>query len=174
VSVKTQNKIADKSRLLRVITSDKMKTLIIYVSRHHGNTEKIAHVMANELNAKLVKVNDADVRTVADYDLIGFGSGIYWFKHDKMLLDLVRSLPPLTNKRAFIFSTSGLNAVRVFNRRLRRELKGKGFNVIGEFSCEGFDTVGPLQLIGGLHKGRPNNEDLKAATGFAKELMDKV
>lgn len=45
------------------------------------NTEKIAKVMAEALNAKLVKVEDIQPEELADYDLIGFGSGIYGYKH---------------------------------------------------------------------------------------------
>ena len=41
------------------------------------STEKIAKAMAETMNAKLVKVEDAQAEDLADYDLIGFGSGIY-------------------------------------------------------------------------------------------------
>ncbi len=85
-----------------------MKTLIIYQSIHHDNTEKIAKVMANVLEAKLVKPQELDISTVAEYDLIGFGSGIYWGKHHKSLLNMVDKLPSQKNKKAFIFSTSGV------------------------------------------------------------------
>jgi flavodoxin len=36
-----------------------MKTLIIYKSYHHLSTEKIVKAMAESMNAKLVKVDDA-------------------------------------------------------------------------------------------------------------------
>ena len=55
----------------------KMKTLIICVSIHHGNTEKIAKAMAEVLNAKLVKPNEVNINELAKYYSIGFGSGIY-------------------------------------------------------------------------------------------------
>lgn len=153
-----------------------MNTLIIYSSRHHKNTEKIARTMASALNAQLVNLKEADTPALADYDLIGLGSGIYWGKHDRRILDLVDNLPLQNNKKAFVFSTSGLNESRVlnnFNRRLKRKLREKGFTIIGAFSCRGFDTVGPLILIGGLNKGRPNENDLEAAADFAKGLQTK-
>lgn len=102
------------------------------------------------------------------------GSGIYWGKHDKRLLDLADNLPLLNDKKAFIFSTSGLRAGRVFNRKLKRKLREKGLSIIGEFSCRGFDTAGALRLIGGLHKGRPDEKDLEAAAKFAEGLQDKI
>jgi len=127
-------------------------------------------------NAELVNLNEEDTPALADYDLIGFGSGIYWGRHDKRLLDLVGTLPLVNNKRAFIFSTSGIREGRVlnnFNRRLKRELLEKEFIITGDFSCRGFDTIGPLILIGGIHKGRPNENDLEAAADFAKGLHAK-
>jgi flavodoxin len=53
-------------------------------------------------------------------------------------------------------------------------LQSKGFEVIGEFNCAGFDTVGPLRIIGGINKGRPNDEDLTQAEAFAKNLKGKI
>jgi flavodoxin len=117
-----------------------------------------------------VNLNETDIPDLADYDLIGFGSGIYWGKHDRKLLDLVSGLPRVNGKKAFIFSTSGLRAGRVFNRRLRRNLLERDFDIIGAFSCRGFDTVWPLRLVGGVNKGRPNATDLEAAASFARAL----
>jgi len=57
-----------------------MNSLIIYQSIHHNNTEKIAQIMAKELNADLVKINQVKDLDVSGYDLIGFGSGIYFGK----------------------------------------------------------------------------------------------
>jgi len=50
----------------------------------------------------------------------------------------------------------------------------KGFDVIKEFSCKGFDTVGPFKFIGGISKGRPNEKDLENAKNFARSLKDKI
>ena len=52
--------------------------MIIYVSVHHGNTAKIAQIMAEVLNAKLVKPNQVNIDELLNYELIGFGSGIYF------------------------------------------------------------------------------------------------
>ena len=85
-----------------------MKTLIVYTSVHHQNTEKVAKVMAEELNGRpYLRSKTCNPDTLAAYDLIGFGSGIYFGKHHKTLLRFVESLPPVTKKRAFVFSTSG-------------------------------------------------------------------
>ena len=145
-----------------------MKTLIIYKSIHHMNTEKVAKVMAEVLGARLAQPEEVDPASLADYDLIGFGSGIYAGKHDKALLNLVSTLLP-QNKAAFVFSTSGTGGNQ--HKVLLEALRQKGFTIKGEFACAGFDTFGPLKLICGIKKGRPNAKDLDNARAFAKSLM---
>ena len=152
-----------------------MKALIIYISVHHGNTEKVAKVMANILDATLLQVKQADANMLEQYDLIGFGSGIYFGKHHESLLDFVDKLPVLTNKKAFIFSTSGLKKipfVHDFDKPLRKKLQRKGFDIIGEFSCRGLDTYRATKLVGGVNKGRPNADDLRQAEDFASGLKN--
>lgn len=150
-----------------------MKTLIIYKSVHHGNTEKIAKVIANALEAELMDLKDVGTDIVEEYDLIGFGSGIYYSKPHKKLMEFVNELNNVENKKSFVFSTSGRKKAE-FNDLLKSELSKKGFEVIGEFNCKGFDTVGPLRFIGGINKGRPNEEDFKNAEKFAVDLKEKV
>jgi len=146
-----------------------MKNLIVYESIHHGNTEKIGKAMAEYLNADLIKTNDINVNTLKDYDLIGFGSGIYNGKLHKNVLDLIEKSPTLSNKKAFVFSTSGQGKVK-YNNTIEQKLKEKGFEVVGSFACKGYDTFGPFKLIGGIAKGRPNENDIKKAKEFAEKL----
>jgi flavodoxin len=150
-----------------------MKTLIISVSIHHKNTEKVAKVMAVELAADLLSLDQVQSRSLAEYDLIGFGSGIYFMKHHKTLLQFVETLPAEIGRRAFIFSTSGAGGIRK-HAALREKLVYRGFSIVGEFSCKGWDTFGLLKLIGGMNKGRPNAEDLEGARVFARGLKNKM
>lgn len=120
-----------------------MKTLIICISMHHGNTEKIAKEIAGVLDAKLSRPGEVDVSNLSEYDLIGFGSGIYFQRHHKALLNLVDKLPEAENKKAFIFSTSAVRKMRLFNdfdKPLKEKLLEKDFDIIGEFSCRGSNT----------------------------------
>ena len=151
-----------------------MKTLLIYVSIHHGNTEKIAKAMANVLEAKLMKPLELDINDVTKYDLIGFGSGIYDGEHHKTLLNFADKLAQLQNKKAFIFSTKGIGPVRLYHKSLRNKLLERNFDVIDEFSCRGFLTEGPFKIIGGINKGRPNEQDLEKAKKFAEILKGKL
>lgn len=147
-----------------------MRTLVIYTSIHHGNTKKIAERIASVLKAELSKTEEVTDDILGGYDLIGFGSGIYGFRHHKGLLDLADRLPEQKNKKAFIFSTSGSWAGTKFHKALSKKLLDKGFEIIGEFSCKGFDTFGPLKFIGGMNEGRPNEKDLEDAEEFARGL----
>jgi flavodoxin len=126
------------------------------------------------IEAKLVKPQEVNVDTIADYDLIGFGSGIYVGKHHKSILKLVDRIPFQKNKKSFIFSTSGMKEGGIFNRfnkPLKEKLSEKGFRIMGEFSCRGYDTFGPFKVVGGVNKGRPNDQDLKKAEDFAAEMQ---
>lgn len=147
-----------------------MKTLIIYASIHNGNTEKIAIAISKTLDAKLIKPNEIETNKLSEYDLIGFGSGIYFGKHHKSLLDFVSKLQSQNNKKAFIFSTRGIFPMSACHKILKRQLLRKEFNVIGEFSCKGFDDYGPFKLIGGINKNKPDEKDLDNAKKFAIEL----
>lgn len=151
-----------------------MKILIVYQSVHHGNTKKVAEAMAKVLKAKLAK--PSEVKNVAQYDVIGFGSGIYFWRHHISLLRFVDKLPQLQNKKAFIFSTAGLKAYgfTLMHHALKKRLLAKGFKILGEYTCLGYDSYGMLKYISGLNKGRPNQKDIKKAKYFARELKKKV
>jgi flavodoxin len=147
-----------------------MAAIIICESVHHKNTEKVALAMAEVLGARVVKPGAIPPKEVVKHSLIGFGSGIYMAKHHKALLALVDRLPAV-HRKAFIFSTCGLPLMNgVWHRALRKKLDKKGFEIVGEFSCPGFDTVGPFAAVGGVNKRHPNEEDLAKAREFARGL----
>lgn len=153
-----------------------LNTIIIYISIHHGNTEKIAKAMAEPLKATLVKPHKVDISDLPTYHLLGFGSGIYHGKHHDSLLQLVSELPVMQGKKAFIFSTSGLRKIpffHAFHKPLRKKLRAKKFELVGDFSCRGYDTYGFLQYLGGIQKGRPNQKDITKARKFAESLKER-
>lgn len=114
---------------------------------------------------------EVDPNGLSEYDLVGFGSGISFGKHYKVLLDFAEKLPQVASKKVFIFSTSGQTGkTEGFHKLLREKLQSKGFEVAGEFNCAGFDTYGLLKIGGGIKKGHPNEDDLKEAEKFAQSL----
>ena len=164
-----------------------MKSLLILYSYHHKNTEKIANVFAKVLDAQIKTPQQINHQELQEYSLIGFGSGIYSDKHHKVLLDLADELPQVTNKKAFIFSTCGApmkfmeldkteftRYVAKNHPSLKEKLQSKGYIIVDEFSCAGFNTNNVLKRFGGINKGRPNAEDLKQAEEFAQNLKQSL
>jgi len=151
-----------------------MKSLILCVSKYYGNTRKLAEAMAPILNVQIVGTQEAKDVSLLNYDLVGFGSGIYFGKHDADLLSFVDSLP-VTKKRAFIFSSRGRNSLfeKAYHKTLKEKLVRKGFDVVGEFSCRGFsDYYRIFKLFGGVNKGHPNEKELEKARTFASNLRE--
>jgi len=150
------------------------KNLILCKSVHHHNTWKVAEAMARVLDAEIVSPEEFPYTSLDDHDIVGFGSGIYYGGVHPDLMEWVRGLPsaPLGSRKAFVFSTSGLPFLwRLWHRPLMAELYRKGFTVMGEFHCPGFDTWGPLWLTGGIHRSHPDSHDLERAIGFAHNIL---
>ncbi|WBW94958.1 flavodoxin family protein [Oceanirhabdus sp. W0125-5] len=151
------------------------KCLIIAYSYHHNNTAKIASIFSEVLNAKVKTPEQVILEELQEYDLIGFGAGIDSGKHYKPLIDLANKVPKVNQKNAFIFSTSavqGEKKVKKDHSCLRKILESKGYTILDEFSCKGFNTNSFLKFFGGMNKGRPNNEDIQNAKKFAKSLQN--
>jgi len=154
-----------------------MKALLVLFSYHHNNTEKIANVFAKVLDAQIKTPQQIIPEELQEYNLIGFGSGIYSDKHHNVLLDLADKLTQVTNRKAFIFSTCGVpreEYVVKNHSALREKLQSKGYMIVDDFSCKGFNTNSFLKLFGGINKGRPNAEDLKNAEEFAQNLKQNI
>jgi len=145
-----------------------MKTLIVYHSEHHMNTEKVAREMSGVLEATLVTPKIASGENISDYDLTGFGSGIYYGRFHDDLYAFVRSAQIPKGTRVFLFSTTGSKSYADrAHREFRSMLEERGFNVVGEYSCLGFDTALSSE---GINRGHPNEQDLKQARSFASSL----
>ena len=160
-----------------------VKSLIVVYSYHHNNTQKVAEVMAKVLDALVKSPQETSSDELKNYDLIGFGAGIDSGRHYSELLDFVEALPDVTEKKAFIFSTCGApmkfmeldkteftKYVAKNHSSLREKLHSKGYMIVDEFSCAGFNSNSFNKLFGGINKGRPNAEDLKHAEEFAQNL----
>ena len=152
---------------------------IILASAIGGSTEKIAREMASVLDARILSPGEAESTDISSDGMLGFGSGIMDQAHHKALLSFVDNLPPQSGRKAFLFSTSGVSrdfALRHHiddpHEALRRRLKEKGFAVVGEFNCAGYNANSFLKYFGGMHRGRPNAEDLARAATFARGLIN--
>ena len=153
-----------------------MKSLIVCVSISNGNTRRVADRMAEVLNAEVVEPEAVDLAALHEYDIVGFGSGIYFNAVHSRLRRLIHRLPHVDGGRAFTFFTSGGPDLPLagYSRPIRHQLASTGFDVLDSFSCRGLDTVGPLRFIGGVNKGRPDDRDLDRAAGFVLRLRERV
>jgi flavodoxin len=161
------------------------EVLIVVYSYHHGNTEKIARVFSEVLGASITTPQDIVLEEMSTYRLVGFGSGIYDGKHHDLLLDLAERLPRVDATKAFIFSTCGVPAfafgaeeiekyIENNHSPLREKLEQRGYTIVDEFCCTGFNTNSFLKLWGGINKGRPNADDLGRAKAAAQNLKSLV
>jgi flavodoxin len=150
-----------------------VNSLIVVFSYHHKNTQKVAEVMAKVLDAQVKSPQQTDLEELCQYDLVGFGAGIDSGKHYNVLVDLADKLLQVDNKNAFIFSTAGLSGDKKREKdhsTLRQKLQSKGYTIVDEFQCRGFNTNSFLKIFGGMNKDRPNAEDLKNAEEFALKM----
>jgi flavodoxin len=98
--------------------------------------------------------------------MIGFASGIYFSKFHQSILRFVEK--NLSNdKKVFLICTYGGSGNY---KSIEQILDKKHSKVIGKFGCKGYDTFGPFKLVGGIAKGHPDEEDIKNAVEFVREL----
>lgn len=149
-----------------------MKILLIIKSKHQQNTLKIAEAMAEVAPITIVELENVKNYKLSEYDIVGFGSGIYFGKHDKALIEFVKSLCD-KERYSFVISTSGSNNFSKNNRALVNLLKSKNKFVLGSFGCKGLDKFFIFKLFGGLNKTHPNEADFDAAQQFTIEVIEK-
>ena len=141
-----------------------MKTVIIYASTHHGNTKKIVDAIAQECGVEMVDAIKVHEKDLTGYDLIGFASGIFYSKfHKQVLIFASENLP--ANKNVFFIATAG-NPIDYNFHTIAEVAKEKNCKEVGRFQSKGFDTFGPFKIIGGIQKGHPDEEEMKAAVRF--------
>ena len=132
-----------------------MKTAIIYVSSHHGNTKKVLDVMAYSNDIDLLKISEAKKTDFSVYDAIGF----------KLASEI-----DLTGKKVFTVYTCGINYIN-YARGIQKTIRSQDCEFIGGFSCRGYDTYGFFEKIGGIAKNHPNEKDFRKAREFIKNNL---
>lgn len=144
--------------------------IIICESIYNDNTLKIAKAMAQTLGCYCITANEALILNFDEYQTIGLGSGIYFGKHHPKLFEVIEKLNS-SQQDVFIFSTRGNPFLGKYHKPLKDALSKKNKNIVGEFSVRGYDETGPWVIIGGGHRGKPDEKDLKRAVRFAQKTM---
>lgn len=154
-----------------------MKTGIVFCSEHHGNTRKLLNAVAEHYDIDLIKADIALFpgsslhTTLSDYDLIGFASGIYYQKFHKDVLKYAEDFLP-KGKNVFFIYTCGIER-KCYTDSIIQIAKSKSSKILGTYSCPGYDTFGPFKLVGGISKGRPNDDDIQNAIKFYEFILKK-
>ena len=86
-----------------------MRKAIVYVSVHHGNTEKLVKGIAEACQVDLIDAVNQPDADLSSYDMIGFASGIYFSKFHQLILEFAeKNLPD--DKKIFLLCTYGGSA----------------------------------------------------------------
>ncbi|AET68278.1 flavodoxin [Desulfosporosinus orientis DSM 765] len=150
-----------------------LKALIIYFSQS-GNTYKIAKCICNSLknaniNCELFDINKIDKNSLSNYDLVGIGSPVFYYKEPFHVRDFLESLPRLNGQHWFVFCTHG-NVLGNFFPSVVNLLKTKGASVIG-FHHTYADITVPYYPRPSYTSGHPDAHDLEQANSFGMEIV---
>ncbi len=145
-----------------------MKTVIVYYSKHHGNTKKLLDAISKTEDVDLLNVIGNTSADLSAYDRIGFASGIYYGSFAKQIISFAEDHLP-KNKSVFYIYTHGAPRGD-FLKGMRNIVDRKHCKELGEYRCQGYDTFGPFKLVGGIAKGHPTDEEIAAAVTFYRKL----
>ena len=126
-----------------------------------GNTERLAKAVAESVG---VKAEPISVPVDEEVDILFLGNSYYAFSIDPEVRDFIGSLDKSKVGKIVNFGSAAmLNSTW---KKVKTEADKAGIPMDNrEFHCKG--------EFKGLHKGRPNADDLKAAADFAKKIADE-
>ena len=152
-----------------------MKTLIIYFSQT-GFTRKAAEQIRDGIveatgRCDLKPLSEVDVKSLADYDLVGLGCPVFYYKEPFNVRSFMEGLPELKGKHWFVFCTHGsvLGNTLV---SMRDGLKRKGILVVGYHHTYSDGTL-PFYPYPTLTTGHPDALEYEEARAFGKEVADR-
>lgn len=149
-----------------------MKTAILYESWHHGNTKKLCEAIKKEYNDVVLLNVKEDAIALEEYELIGIASGIAYGKFYKEIEQVTKEKIP-EGKNVFLMYTCGKLGQNV-TKSIEKTLSSKKCNVLGTYGCTGYNTYGPLKLIGGMNKANPTEDELQGAVKFYDDIISKL
>ncbi len=153
-----------------------MDVTLIYFSQT-GSTRKVAEAIAGGFRearhgVRLVSLKEATPGDAVGADLLGMGSPCFTSRAPTPVKAFLRTLPPMDDRRAFVFATSGGAPGRVLYD-LTSLLRRKGAEVVGGFLSPG-EVHHPAPALNGWKPGHPNTGDLARARCFALALAEHV
>ncbi|MCD8038773.1 MAG: flavodoxin [Lachnospiraceae bacterium] len=137
-----------------------MNVRVAYFSKS-GNTKKLADCIAKTAGVRAEAIGNG---AQMEADILFLGASVYWGGIDGKVKDYIEQLDSKNVKEVVVFSTSAL-AQRAFPD-IRKRLEKRGLKAADEnYYCRG--------EFAALHKGRPDNDDLKEAAAFTKQILAK-
>lgn len=146
------------------------KTVIIYASVHHQNTEKVVKFIAPRINADVIDILKTRKPDLGEYERVVLASGIYFNKMHPVLLDYIRNAN-FSDKKTLVLYTCGMH-YKDFAKEAAEILKKQGAEYLGSSYCRGYDTYGPFKLIGGIAKKHPSPKDLENILRTIRQQLD--
>ena len=147
-----------------------MKAAILVYSSHHGNTRKLAERIAAK-GADLIDVTAEKERDLSGYDLIGAASGVYGGSFGMPMLNFLEANLP-EGKDVFFVYTYAVKMGHYLNAA-KKVTDAKKARIVGEYSCQGYNTFGPFKLIGGTARNHPTDEEIEGAGRFFEDLAKR-
>jgi ferredoxin/flavodoxin len=153
-----------------------MDVLLIYFSQT-GNTQKITKAMMGGFHeaghsAKMASLRDARPEDVTMCELVGVGTPCFSSQAPAPLKKFLQMMPPLPDKLAFVYATSGGAPGKVLSD-LSKLLRRKGALVLGGFLSRG-EVHHPAPPMTGRFPGHPQVADLNRARSYAKAIVEKA
>ena len=136
-----------------------MKIAVRYYTKT-SNTKKLAEAVAEAVGAEALPLNAPIEEAV---DILFLGNSYYAFSIDPEVRAFVRSLDNSKVGRIVNFGSAAM--LNSTYKKVKAEADKVGVPMDErEFHCRG--------EFKGMHKGRPSEEDLKAAAAFARSIVE--
>ena len=134
-----------------------MKIAIRYYTKT-GNTKKLAEAIGSAIN---VEAKTVDEPLSEDVDILFLGSAVYAAGIDSKIKDFIANISVNVGE-VVNFSSAAL--IESTYKQVKKEFEAKGLKLSeDEFPCRG-----AFKLI---HRGRPNDDDLRDVQEFAKRII---
>ena len=134
-----------------------MKVAVRYYTKT-GNTKRLAEAVAKAVGAEALPISEPIAEPV---DILFLGNSYYAFSIDPEVRDFVRSLDKSKVGRIVNFGSAAM--LKSTWKKVKAEADKIGVTMDErEFHCKG--------EFKGLHKGKPDADDLAAAADFAKSI----
>ena len=152
---------------------DTKKIIIFYYSYSTMSTEKIVKgIQASYPNIEIWLLPSEEKNDISNYDFIGFASGIYAWDFGKPIYQKIEKLIGLEGKKCFSICTSTTGSEK-YTLYPKEAIEKKGGKFIRGWGCQGKANFFPLNVFGGVHKEKPDENDIKSATDFLKKLVEE-